>query len=213
MDIAEDTTTPVVEETKEPSEETVTEPTADSEDTSITNITESTSSPGVTGATGTSEVTEVTNVETIDQFPYNSTQSPQPASNTATTAGFANSTSPTTSQTPRPSPTSEGSGLNHRDLGLDSSIQIDNTTTAHTTNKLVVPSKYPIPSNTPTNESSGGFLLGLLGAAGSVVSGVLSVKDSLIDTATSGVSAGIYGIIQGASSLGTLAKAKSGKVG
>ena len=57
-------------------------------------------------------------------------------------------------------------------------------------------------------ESSGGFLSGLLGAAGSVVTGVLSVKDSLIDTATSGVSAGISGILQGASGLGTLAKTK-----
>ena len=210
VDIAEDTTIPVVEETTEAA---VTEPTTDPEITNVTNVAESASSPEVTEATETTEVNKVTDVAKVDQFSNNSTQTPHPASNTETTSGSANSTSPTTSQTPKPSPTSEGSGLNHRDLNLDSSIQIDNTTTAHTTNKTVAPNKYPIPSNTPTNESSGGFLSGLLGAAGSVVSGVLSVKDSLINTATSGVSAGISGIIQGTSSLGTLAKAKTGKSG
>ena len=53
VDIAEDTTTPVVEETTEPTEATITEPTTDSEITNVTNVAESASSPEVTEATET----------------------------------------------------------------------------------------------------------------------------------------------------------------
>ena len=89
----------------------------------------------------------------------------------------------------------------------------DDSTSTGSTNSSETTVEHPSPSNTTPDRSSGGFLSGLLGAPGSVVTGVLSVKDSLIDTATAGVSAGISGILQGASGLGTLAKAKSGKAG
>ena len=203
-DSAEDTT---ISEVEEVTEAAVTEPTTNPEVTTTTGVAESASFPEVT------ESTEVTEIAEIEQLSSSSTHSPHTASNTETTSESTNSTDPTTSQTPKPPLPSEGSGFNHGDLDLDHSIQRENTTTTNTPIRPVTPNKQPNPSNAPANGSSGGFLSGLIGAAGSVVTGVLSVKDSLIDTATSGVSAGISGIIQGASGLSTLAKAKTGKSG
>ena len=203
-DSAEDTT---ISEVEEITEAAVTEPTTNPEVTTISVVAEGASFPEVT------ESTEVTEIAEIEQLSSSSTHSHHTASNTETTSESTNSTDPTTPQTPKPPPPSEGSGFNHSDLDLDHSIQRENTTTTNAPIRPVTPNKQPNPSNTPANGSSGGFLSGLIGAASSVVTGVLSVKDSLIDTATSGVSAGISGIIQGASGLSMLAKAKTGKSG
>ena len=210
VDTSEETTTPVREETEDLSERTVIEPDTVPEETKGFNISNSKSPPKVTRPDEISEIADVSNEEKSGQVPFNSSPPPQSNSTTTTTVRVTTSTGPTPSPAPEPPPTSEGSGLSLADLDLDNSFL---TNKSNTPLESEGPSEVPSSPATPTNESSGGFLTGLLDVAGSVVSGVLNVKDSLLDTATSGVSAGISGIIQGASSLGTLAKAKSGKPG
>ena len=149
---------------------------------------------------------EDTELNTSPTPPHQSTASP-------TSPGSSNHSNWPTSWSSEPHPTSEGSGLSEADSDLASSIQDRNDSTIRTSYSLTTPSAPSAPPHSSSGRNSGGFLSGLIGAAGSVVSGVLSVKDSIVNTATSSVSAGISGIIQGASGLGTLANTKRGKPG